>query len=318
MNNHSYQILSNIKTIALAIVLIPLATSCFEESEYEKQQKESDLQIKTYLQDNNIEAKQADNGIFYEMISSNESGTKPKLGEVVMVKYEMSTLDGKVLESFSSDSSLVKFSNNSVIPVGFNYGIDIMRKGESIRVYIPSYLAYDSFSSKDEFGPNTNFILEIKLIDITTDQQVYQNQIDQIEEYLIEEDLGEITPTTSGLYYKQVSPGEGTEAKAYHTATLHYTRKYLDGTVIQKTEDDAPLVVNLSTNQLVEGFREGVLKMKAGEKALLIMPADIAFGASVKIIPSTVREELYEEGYIFSLVDAYQIVQYEVELLKLK
>ncbi|MDW3210422.1 MAG: FKBP-type peptidyl-prolyl cis-trans isomerase [Reichenbachiella sp.] len=314
MKNYKFQVLSNINILVVGMVLL---SSCFEESEYEKQQKESDLQIKTYLQNNNIEAQKADNGIYYKMLTTNESGTSPKPGEVMMVKYEMKTLDGYIVEQFTADSSLIRYGNSGVIPIGFNYGIDVMHTGEKIRAFIPSYLAYNSFAGKDEFGPNTNFILDIELLDISTEDKIYKTQIDQIEAYITQEGLGDITPTTSGLYFSSLEPGDGEEAKTYHIATLHYTRKYLDGSIIQETEENDPLVVSLGTNQLVKGFREGVLKMREGEKALLIMPSELAFGASVKVIPASVREELYQSGHISSLVDAYQIVQYEVELLEL-
>lgn len=318
MNKTLFHFFTNSKSVIMTLPLVFVLTSCFEESQSDQQQKESDLKIQTYIKTNNTGAKQADNGLFYEMMVANEDGQKPKVGEVMKVKYSMQTLEGKLLESHMDDSTLVRFDANSVIPLGFNYGIDIMRKGEKIRCYIPSYLAYNTFSGKDSFGPNANFILDIELIDIVTDEKVNQDQIDMIENYLESEGLGEITPTPSGLYFKTLEHGEGLEAKTYHTASIHYKRKYLDGTLIQETEEDKPLVVSLGTNQLVKGFREGVLKMKEGEKALLIMPSNIAFGSSLKVIPSSVREELWQEGYISSLVDAYEIVQYEVELVEVK
>ena len=318
MNNTLFQFLTNSKSI-IAIATALSLSGCLEESESNQLHKESDLKIQTYLENNNIEATQSDNGLYYETLIANESGQKPKVGEVMKVKYEMQTLEGKLLESHTADSALVKFDGNAVIPVGFSYGIDVMRKGEKIRCYIPSYLAYNTVSGKDAFGANANFILDIELLDITTEEQVNKDQIDIIEDYLKDDqNLASITPTPSGLYFRTLEEGDGDEAKTYHIATLHYKRKYLDGTLIQETEADKPLEVNLGTNQLVIGFREGVLKMKEGEKALMIMPSEIAFGSSVKIIPESVREELWQEGYIYSLVDAYQIVQYEVELIDQK
>jgi len=54
MKKYKFQILSDINILVVGMVLL---SGCFKESEYEKQQKESDLKIKTYLQNNNIEAK---------------------------------------------------------------------------------------------------------------------------------------------------------------------------------------------------------------------------------------------------------------------
>ena len=309
---------TQLRLVTYLFLMNYLLSSCFPESEAEKQRAESDLKISKYLSENNINAQESEFGIYYQHLTSNENGQKPKFGEVLKVKYEISTLEGKVLESYTTDSTLLRFDNYSVLPSGFNYGVDIMRKGDRIRCYIPSYLAYNNYAPVDQFGPDTNFILDIELVDITTEDEVYKNHIDEIEKYIDTEGLGEILPSFSGLYFISLEDGNGEEAKTYHTATLHYKRKYLDGTLIQETEANKPLTVALNTNQLVEGFREGILKMKEGQKALLIMPSKIAFGSSIKVVPSTIRKELWEDGYIGSLVDAYRIVQYEVELLELK
>lgn len=306
------------QTMAILALFVLSLSGCIEESDYEKQQKQSDQEIKAYLESNNIQAEKSSNGVYYESITSNPDGDVPKVGDVMKVKYELRTLDGKLLESHLTDSSLLRFSSSAVIPSGVSYGLDIIKEGEKIRCYLPSYLAYNSYSVQDEFGPNSNFILDIELTATATEDDIHKKQIDEIEAYIVTEGLGDITPTTSGLYFKSLEAGTGDEAKTYHTATLHYSRKTLDGTVIQETEADSPLIVNLNTNQLVPGFREGVLKMKVGEKALLILPSDIGFGSSVKVIPNTIREELWESGLISSLVEPYTIVMYEVELLDVK
>ncbi|MEO9967183.1 MAG: FKBP-type peptidyl-prolyl cis-trans isomerase [Reichenbachiella sp.] len=305
-------------TILALLVGTILGQSCEQESEFEKQQKESDNQIQNYLKLNNISAQQADNGIYYELLTENEKGRIPKTGEVMAVKYEIRTLDQKLLESHTSDSTLLKFGWNYIIPGGFNYGLDIMRKGEKIRIYVPSYLAYNSYSSGRLFPSFSNFILEIELVEIYTEDEVFEHQIDQIEAYIDTQEISNLTPTTSGLYFKPLNASGGVQAKTYHSVEFHFKRKYLDGTLIQQTEDDKPLTARLDSNQLVDGLREGLLKMSVGGKALLIMPSEIAFGPSVKVIPSEVRHDLWEDGFIGSLVDAYSIVVYEVEIVDLK
>lgn len=320
-NMKNIELLNRFMTIAFTLATsLFLTTGCLEESEFEKQMKESDLKIQNYLKTNKENAKQADNGIYYKMLKQNGSGQRPEPGEVMSVKYEIWTLSGKLLESKTEEPTLLKFGWNHIIPNGFNHGLDIIRKGEKIRCFLPSYLAYNSYQGQDLFGPNTNFIIEIELIDILSEEEVFKQEIDKIEEFVKQGQLQGVTTTSSGLYFKSYKsePLNSDKAKIYHTAKIHYERKYLDGTLIQKTEDDKPLTVRLDTRQLVDGFREGILKMQEGEKALLIMPSEIAFGASVKVIPEAIRKDLWEDGYIGSLVDAYSPVYYEVELVELK
>ncbi|MEP4092263.1 FKBP-type peptidyl-prolyl cis-trans isomerase [Reichenbachiella sp.] len=317
MNNYSFEYLNKKILLLIAATSTLFLVRCTPESEFEKLQQASDIRIETYLSENGINAIQSDHGLYYEMLTKNQTGQIPKVGEVLAIKYEIKTLDGKLLESKNEDSTLLRFGWNYILPNGLNYGFDTIKKGEKIRLYLPSYLAYHAYGNADQFVPNTNFIVDLELVDISTEAQIYARQLDQIRDHITANISKEITSTDSGLFFQSLEPGDGAEAATNHTAKIHYKRTYLDGTLIQQTEEDKPLTVRLDTDQLVKGFKEGVLKMREGEKALLIMPADIGFGASVKVIPGTIRQELWEEGYIGSLVDSYKIVVYEVELIEL-
>lgn len=318
MKSNNIQFSGTILLPFVTMTLVVVFWGCEPESEFEKQQAASDLEIENFIKNNGINAKVSEHGLYYEALIENESGQIPKGGEVLAIKYEIRTLGGKLLESSTEDSTLVRFGWNYVLPNGLVYGFDVLKKGEKIRFYLPSYLAYQSYSSKDMFGPNTNFVMDLELVDIMTEDDIYETQIDQIEQHIEANLTAGMSSSGSGLYFQTLEAGKGIEANSGHVAKLHYKRTYLNGTLIQATDEDKPLSVDLNSNQLVKGFKEGVLKMKEGEKALLIMPADIAFGASIKVIPSTLRHELWEGGYVGSLVDPYEIVVYEVELLELR
>ncbi|PIB34960.1 hypothetical protein BFP72_05920 [Reichenbachiella sp. 5M10] len=305
--------------VGVMVLLTALFTGCLDESEFEKQQKISDKQISEYLSTNGIEADQSSFGIYYEQLTDQTGGEAPSTGDIVQVRYLLMTLDGDTLETRLDDTVQFKFNWNSVIPRGINYGVDILHQGEKIRFYLPSYTAYEEYAPEDHsFAPYSNFIVEMELVDILSEEEMHISEVDAIDSYLMEQGLTDMTPSSSGLYYQTIEAGDGDSPKNYNQVVLHYSRKYLDGTVIQETEPDNPLTVSLASGQLVEGFYEGVMKMKEGEKALLIMPSDLAFGSSIEIMPSYLRAELFAYGYLTSNVKPYAPVIYEVELVEIK
>lgn len=309
--------LNRLKTIGMMAILAFAGFGCLEESDYEKQIDSNNKAIENYLKQNNINAEQSSYGMYYEVLSEGNSQEAPAAGEVVLVSYDIYTLSGQLLETHEAPVPF-KFNWNSVIPTGINYGLDVMKKGDVIRMYLPAHAAYDSYSpDNNSFAAYTNFIVEMELVDIKTEEDILEEEMSEIESY-IEANSLEPTSTSSGLYYETLEEGDGDSPETYNIVKLHFTRSYLDGTVIAQTGADDPLVVRLNQNALVEGFHEGVMKMKEGEKARLIMPSELAFGGSVQVIPQYLRQELYENGYISTNVKPYSPVIYEVELLEIQ
>lgn len=302
----------------LAIIMISgLLSACLEDSDFEKQQKASDLAIREYLDDNNITAIKSADGLYYEVLTSNPTGATPEIGDIMIINYEVRTLGGDSLESSAGDTTKFKFNSGRIIPNGVNYGIDIMKVGERLRLYVPSYLAYGAYIPNErQFDAHENFIVDVELLDTMTEDRQFLDEVDSIESYIATQQLTDVVKTSSGLFFKQIEAGSGSEVRSFNQVSLHYTRKYLDGTVIQSTSENSPLSAFVSSGQLVEGFAEGVLRMHEGEKALLIMPSSLAFGPSVQVIPEYLRTELYDNGIITNLVRPYAPVIYEVELLE--
>ncbi|MFY0625442.1 MAG: FKBP-type peptidyl-prolyl cis-trans isomerase [Reichenbachiella sp.] len=311
LKNHIASVLT---TFSLSILLF----GCFEESELEKLQKESDQQIADYLEANSIQALESNFGLFYEVLTENQDGEIPAAGDVLVVKYEMKKLDGTIIASEVSDSTLLRFESSNIAPDGVIYGLDVLKKGETIRFYLPSYVAFGSYHPEDHaFDEYENFIFDMELIDILSEEEINVIEINAINEYINENQITDMIESTSGLYFKSLTPGVGELAQPFDEVSIHFTRKYLDGTVIQKTGINNPLVVTLNQGQLVEGFGQGILNMNAGETALMIMPSNLAFGASVQVFPEFMREQLYDDRYINNLVAPYSPVIYEVQLIEI-
>ncbi len=83
--------------------------------------------------------------------------------------------------------------------------------------------------------------------------------------------------TVSGLIYKEVKAGSGAQPKATDIVKVHYTGTFIDGKVFDSSVNRGE-PVEFPLGQVIPCWTEGVGKMKAGGKAKLTCPADIAYG----------------------------------------
>ena len=91
--------------------------------------------------------------------------------------------------------------------------------------------------------------------------------------------------TYTGLRYIVLKPGEQggpVPQKGMEVAVL-YKGMLLNGTVFDQTPDaEHPLKIRLGRGGLIDGWEEALQKMRKGEKWLLIVPPELAYGARGK------------------------------------
>lgn len=83
--------------------------------------------------------------------------------------------------------------------------------------------------------------------------------------------------TASGLIIRTLSPGTGDSPKPTDTVKVHYEGTLVDGTVFDSSvKRGQPMEIKL--DGVIPCWTEGVQRMKVGEKARLVCPAEIAYG----------------------------------------
>ena len=86
-------------------------------------------------------------------------------------------------------------------------------------------------------------------------------------------------PTT--LQITDVTVGTGAVVANGDNVTINYIGAFLDGTVFDSSySKGVPLVFVVGTGQLIKGVDQGVVGMKVGGRRLLVIPSDLAYGAS--------------------------------------
>lgn len=92
------------------------------------------------------------------------------------------------------------------------------------------------------------------------------------------------TSTTTGntmnnIQIEVAREGTGASAKNGNTVTVHYRGTLENGTVFDASYDrDEPFQFILGVGQVIPGWEIGVLDMKVGEKRILTIPPEFAYG----------------------------------------
>jgi peptidylprolyl isomerase len=108
-------------------------------------------------------------------------------------------------------------------------------------------------------------------------EQLRQEQ----EMAMINEKWPNTEKTDSGLMYEVVTAGTGNEKpNPGDTISAHYTGMFLDGRKFDSSVDRGePISFPVGTGRVIKGWDEALLDMKKGEKRILIIPPDLAYGS---------------------------------------
>jgi FKBP-type peptidyl-prolyl cis-trans isomerase len=106
---------------------------------------------------------------------------------------------------------------------------------------------------------------------------------------IVEKKWPETKRTYTGLRYIVVAPGDanGPMPRSGDMVSVHYKGMLLDGTVFDSSFGKEPLKTRVDRDGLIEGWEEALQKMHKGEKWLLIVPPELAYGARGK--PPTIK-----------------------------
>jgi FKBP-type peptidyl-prolyl cis-trans isomerase FkpA len=81
--------------------------------------------------------------------------------------------------------------------------------------------------------------------------------------------------TDSGLVFMSQKEGKGAAPKATDTVKVHYKGTFIDG---KEFDSSLKKPVEFALNGVIKCWTEGLQKMKAGGKAKLICPPELAYG----------------------------------------
>ncbi len=96
---------------------------------------------------------------------------------------------------------------------------------------------------------------------------------------LIRQKYSHLTQDASGIWYSISRQGNGPVPRAGQTVQVKYKGMFLDGKVFDNSDfHGGPLEFTVGRGQVIPGWDQSVLSMKQGERRLIIIPPELAYG----------------------------------------
>jgi peptidylprolyl isomerase len=94
---------------------------------------------------------------------------------------------------------------------------------------------------------------------------------------------GDTVILNTNLRLIEGAQGQGLPIAWCGAIAVHYTEYLLDGTKLESSRDaDAPLIFTPGLGDLIDGFEQGVIGMRAEGTRRLIVPPSLAYGNEVR------------------------------------
>lgn len=163
------------------------------------------------------------------------------------------------------------------------------------------------------FSANEVFLAEIENAKNAKEEQIakekeleearYAKYLEDKKAFLVEKEEQKAKKTTSGLRILKLKETNGKKVVLHKSITLDYALYIADGKEIQSTFNTSnSLTCRLDdvNRPMIEGFKEGLLTLREGEKARLFIPYYIAYGPD-KFGPFPAKSDLVFEVEILKI-----------------
>jgi len=274
--------MKNLVYFLIAISLLGGMSSCKLE-EINQTESNNQKEIDGYISRSSLKLQKSPEGMYYSINSAKSTGKQAFNTDLIKFYYKMTLLDGTKIDSTAKSlgqlKGMVWGSTSNIL----NLPISFLKEGESGLFILPSALAFGGNSYTDI--PAFSVIkLEIEVVSIRTEAEQLQDF-----QTLYKITNPDLSPT--GLIFKKlVENPKGAQVAVGQSVKVNYTGRFSYG-ILQNDATSGKLIYDSSFNSgtftfvsgtgaVIAGFDEGILKMRVGEKAALIMPSKIAYGAN--------------------------------------
>jgi FKBP-type peptidyl-prolyl cis-trans isomerase len=253
-------------------------------------------------------------GIEYTYVSEGKEATKD--GDYVLYNFVAKTGNDSVFIS-SYDQPIppyLQHQDSADAQSGIDEIFLNLKKGDSIRVMSKANKIFGA-NIPPFLDSAENITIEIGVVNVI-EQEVFQDyyndlmaaqqkkqeedakkqleeDIQTIEKYISENNLT-ATKTESGLFYVIEKEGTGDQVEQGNTISVDYTGYVMDGTVFDTSvesrakdsntftegRDYEPISFAVGQGRVIPGWDEGLLYLKKGSVAKLLIPSPLAYGPS--------------------------------------
>jgi len=254
-------------------------------------------------------------GFYYQLHTFGESNLKASTGDYITTDIAYSTLEDSIFFEGRRKIKLSKPAYKGSIEDCFR----ILNEDESASflLFTEPFFRYTLETDVPEFLKQAEYFkIKINIVEIQTtkefenEKEAFLNWIEDfgdyekviLNQYLSDEKLS-LIPDSSGLLYLALEEGKGPKIEAGDTITINYEGRFLNGKFFDSTvRRKQPFQFVFGTEwQVIEGLEKGLVRMSEGDKALIILPSELAFG---------------QTGSSTGIVPPFTSLIFEVEILK--
>ena len=273
--------MKNLVYFFIGLSLLGGMSSC-KFDEINQTESDNQKEIEGYISRSNLKLQKSPEGMYYSINTAKSTGKQAFNADLIKFYYKMTLLDGTKIDSTAKSLGQLKgmvWGSSSTI---LNLPISFLKEGESGLFILPSALAFggNSYTNISAFSV---IKLEIDVVSVRTEAE-------QLKDFqtLYKITNPEIFP--SGLIFKKLVENPkgaaiagGQSVKVNYTGRLSYGNLKYDAAmkVIYDTAfDSGTFTFVAGTGGVIAGFDEGIMKMRVGEKAALIIPSKIGYGTN--------------------------------------
>ena len=152
--------------------------------------------------------------------------------------------------------------------------VAIFSKGDEYKTYDAAKVFAEG---KGKIKENNKAILD----KIEADKKKKAEEFAANQQKLVDDLKATMQATPSGLYYKITEATEGKTANDGDVVSVHYAGKLVDGTEFDSSfKRNEPIEIPIGVGQVIKGWDEGILLLKEGESATLLIPSELGYGAN--------------------------------------
>lgn len=256
-------------------------------------------------------------GIHYRLVSLGEGLTKPKPSDYVTVGIAYRTPNDSLFFRATRQIHTTKPLYRGSIDECFM----MLTQGDSATFYIEARPFFEKTleSELPKFLDSSDYLrVDILMLDIQSEEQfklekeAFLSWIEDFGEYekvLIKQYMNaeklSITPTESGLYIIPRVVTQNPIVEIGDTISVHFEGRFFNGKIFDSTRKRGePFVFVYGEKwQVIPGIEEALGTMHKGDKSMLIIPSELAFGKG---------------GNSSGLIPAFTSVVFDVELVDVK
>lgn len=260
--------------------------------------------------------KKGPHGIYYQLHTiGDEDSIKAKPGDYITARLSYLTIDDSVFFNGTRKFQVLDPAYEGAIDECF-----IMLSQDESATFI---ISADNFfgitlqSALPRFiKPADKFKVRVEMIEIQQEadyileKEAFLSWIEDFRNYekvilkqFLDEEKLDVNPLPTGIYYLNLKKGTGKMIEPGDTVLVNYEGRFLNGKFFDSTvRRNKPFQFVYGTEwQVIEGMEKAIGIMREGEKALFILPSDLAFG---------------NRGSTNNLIPPFTSLIFEVEILK--